>query len=64
MTGRYFKKGKLGGLEKNGAKTIFRSRLKYLMENYLIKVEGGGPFPPIHPWSLEPAAGDDMQDRA
>jgi hypothetical protein len=25
---------------------------------------GGGPFPPIHPWSLEPAAGDDMQDRA
>jgi hypothetical protein len=22
------------------------------------------PFPPIHPWSLEPAAGDDLQDRA
>jgi hypothetical protein len=24
----------------------------------------GGPFPPIHPWSLEPAADDDVQDKA
>jgi hypothetical protein len=24
---------------------------------------GGGPFQPIHSWSLEPAAGDDVQDR-
>jgi hypothetical protein len=23
----------------------------------------GRPFPPIHPWSLEPASGDDLQDR-
>jgi hypothetical protein len=23
---------------------------------------GGGPFLPIHPWSLEPGAGDDVQD--
>jgi hypothetical protein len=22
------------------------------------------PFPPVHPWSLEPAAGDDLQNRA
>jgi hypothetical protein len=33
------------------------------MVNALIK-GGGGAFWPIHPWSLEPAAGDDMQDRA
>jgi hypothetical protein len=30
------------------------------MANALIK-RGGGPFPPIHPWSLEPAAGDNVQ---
>jgi hypothetical protein len=47
---------------------------KWSQDNILIKAqmfngectykgEGGGPFPPIHPWSLEPAAGDGMQDR-
>ena len=58
------KRRELGKREKNGAKTRFL--LKCLMENALIKGRRGqgegGPFPPIHPWSLEPAAGDDMQD--
>ena len=31
------------------------------MANALKK--GVGAFPPIHPWSLEPAAGGDVQDR-
>jgi hypothetical protein len=49
-------------------------REKCCQDNILIKAQmfngdctykkGGGPFPPIHPWSLEQAAGDDVQDRA
>ena len=51
------------------------TREKWSQDNVLIKVpmfngkctyKGRrlGPFPPIHPWSLEPGAGDDVQDRA
>ena len=50
------------------------TREKWSQDNILIKAQmfngdctykkGGGPFPPIHPWSLEQAAGDDVQDRA
>jgi hypothetical protein len=29
--------------------------------NCAFKKWGGGPFPPIHPWSLKPAAGDDCR---
>ena len=35
------------------------------MANALIKGGGGGggdPFLPIHPWNLEPAVGDEVQD--
>jgi hypothetical protein len=42
-------------------------RFKFLVADTLYKRVGvgwGSPFPPIHPWSLEPAAGDDVQDRA
>jgi hypothetical protein len=54
------KREELGRREKNGAKTRFL--IKAQMFNALIK--GGRGFPPIHPWSLEPAAGDDdVQDR-
>jgi hypothetical protein len=34
------------------------------MADTLYERGGESPFLPIHPWSLEPAAGDDVQDRA
>ena len=43
-------------------KTRFCSRPKCLMANARIK--GGGAFLPIHPWSLKPAAGDDVGSAA
>jgi hypothetical protein len=47
------KRGELGRREINGAKTRFliKAQLFYGKCAY-----GGGAFPPIHPWSLEPAA--------
>jgi hypothetical protein len=39
------------------------SRFKLLMADTLYKGGGVSPFPPIHPWNLEPTTGDDMQDR-
>jgi hypothetical protein len=30
---------------------------------HALKKSGESPFWPIHPWSLEPAAGDDAQDQ-
>jgi hypothetical protein len=44
VAGRRWKKGKLGGWERNGAKTMFWSRLKCLMATALIK-GGGEPIP-------------------
>ena len=46
-------------------------REKWSQDKVLIKAQilmclyrrGGGPFPPIHSWSLEQATGDDVQDR-
>ena len=56
------KRGELGRQERNGAKT--RLLIKAQMFNGECAYKGGGgPFLPIHPWSLEPAAGDDVQDR-
>ena len=57
------KRGELGRREKNGAKTRFLIKAQLFNGNCVYKGERGGPFPPIHPWSLEPAAGDDVQDR-
>jgi hypothetical protein len=54
------REGKLGGRERNGAKT--RLLIKAQMFNGECAYKGGGgPFLPIHPWS--PAAGDHVQDR-
>jgi hypothetical protein len=63
VAGWRWKTGKLDGWERDGTKTVFWSRLKFLMVNMLYK-GGGVPFLPIHLWSLEPAAGDDVQDRS
>ena len=56
------KRGKLGSQEKNGAKSRFL--IKAQMFNGKCSYKGGEAHPPlIHSWTLEPAAGDDMQDR-
>jgi hypothetical protein len=69
------KRGELGSLEKNGAKSrflikaqLFNGKCSYKGAGWWGGRTGGGggrgrPFPPIHPWSLEPASGDDLQDR-
>ena len=57
------KRGELGGREKNGAKSRFLIKAQMFNGKCAYK-GGGGPFLPIHSWSLEPAAGDDVQDRA
>ena len=57
------KRGELGGREKNGAKTRFLIKAQMFNGNCVYKGERGGPFPPIDPWSLELAAGGNMQDR-
>ena len=57
------REGKLGGQERNGAKTRFLIKAQMFNGKCAYK-GGGGPFPPIHAWSLELAAGDDVQDRA
>ena len=58
------KRGELGSREKNGAKSRFMIKAQMFNGKCAYKGGGGGPFPPIHPWSLEPAAGDGVQDRA
>jgi hypothetical protein len=40
------------------------SRFKFLMADTLYKRGGKSLFPLIHPWSLELAAGDEVQNRA
>jgi hypothetical protein len=40
------------------------SRFKASMVDTLYKRGGESPFLSIYPWSLEPAAGDDVQNRA
>ena len=55
------RRGDLGGREKNGAKSRFLIKAQMFNGKYAYK--GGGTLLPIHSWNLEPAAGDDMQDR-
>jgi hypothetical protein len=50
------KRGELGGQEKNGAKSRFLIKAQMFNSKSAYKGAGrGGPFLPIHSWSLEPA---------
>ena len=60
--GIWKKRASLGVLRNNGTKT-YQSAQGSMLGNMPYK-RRGSPFPPIHPWSLEPAAGDDVQNRA
>ena len=58
------KRGELGSQEKNGAESSFLIKAQMFNSKRAYKEGWGrGPFAPIHPWSLEPAAGDSVQDR-
>jgi hypothetical protein len=57
------REGKLGGREKNRAKSSFLIKAQMFNGKCSYKGEWGEAFPPFHPWSLEPAADDEVQDR-